>query len=88
MSASSTVVFEQSRIPVGLDFSGPPSTYHLVGLSATATRTLGKNELRVGLQANNILNTAYRDYMDRFRYYADARGTDVTFWVRYSFGKH
>ena len=48
---------------------------------------LGKNELRIGLQANNILNATYRDYMDRFRYYADARGTDLTLWIRYSFGK-
>ncbi|MFZ1689366.1 MAG: TonB-dependent receptor [Flavobacteriales bacterium] len=85
---SSTVVFEQSRIPVGVDFTDPPGTYHLLGLSASATRALGKGEIRMGLQANNILNTGYRDYMDRFRYYADARGTDLTFWIRYSFGKH
>jgi len=87
-SISGTVVFEQSRIPVGLDFTTPPGTYHLIGLSATATRTLSKGELRIGLQASNILNTTYRDYMDRFRYYADARGTDLTLWVRYSFGNH
>lgn len=87
VSASSTLVFEQSRIPVGLDFTDPPGTYHLIGFSTTAARTLGKSELRIGLQANNILNTTYRDYMDRFRYYADARGTDLTLWIRYSFGK-
>ncbi len=87
LSATSQVVFVQSRIPVGLDFTTPPGTYHLIGLSVGATRTLGKNELRFGLQANNLLNTTYRDYMDRFRYYADARGTDLTLWIRYSFGK-
>jgi iron complex outermembrane receptor protein len=88
VSASSTAVFEQSRIPVGLDYTMPPGTYHLIGLSATATRKLAKNELRLGLQANNLLNTTYRDYMDRFRYYADARGADLTIWIRYNFGKH
>ena len=87
VSASSTLVIEQSRIPVGLDFTTPPGTYHLIGFSSTATHMLGKNELRIGLQANNILNATYRDYMDRFRYYADARGTDLTLWIRYSFGK-
>lgn len=85
---SSTVVFEQSRIPVGVDFTDPPATYYLFGLSASATHALGNGELRMGIQANNILNTTYRDYMDRFRYYADARGTDLTLWIRYSFGKH
>lgn len=87
LSATSQVVFMQSRIPVGLDFTTPPGTYHLIGLSVSATRTLGKNELRFGLQANNLFNTTYRDYMDRFRYYADARGKDLTLWLRYSFGK-
>ncbi len=87
VSASSTVVFQQSRVPGDLDFTEPPGTYHLIGLSASASRTLGKGDLRIGLQANNILNTTYRDYMDRFRYYTDARGLDFTFWIRYSFGK-
>ena len=87
VGATSSLVFEQSRIPVGVDFSDPPGTYHLIGLSASATRTLRKGELRMGLQVNNLLNTTYRDYMDRFRYYADARGTDLTLWITYSFGK-
>ncbi len=87
IGATSLFVFEQSRIPVGLDFAVPPNTYHLIGLSASATRTLRKGELRMGLQANNLFNTTYRDYMDRFRYYADARGTDLTLWITYSFGK-
>lgn len=86
--ATSAWVFRQSRFPVGVDFTDPPATYHLLGLSASATRSLGKNEVRVGVQANNLLDTAYRDYMDRFRYYADARGLDLTVWVRYSFGKN
>lgn len=87
VSISSQFVFAQSRVPIGLDFTDPPGTYHLIGLSLTATRALGENEIRIGLQASNLLNTSYRDYMDRFRYYADARGADVTLWIRYSFGK-
>ncbi len=86
-AATSLVVAQQERIPAGLDFAAPPLGYDLIGLSATATRSLRKGELRIGLQANNIFNTAYRDYTDRFRYYADARGTDITVWVRYAFGK-
>jgi len=87
VGATSSFVFEQSRIPVGLDFTTPPDTYHLIGLSASATRTLRKGELRMGLQASNLLNTTYRDYMDRFRYYADACGADLTLRITYSFGK-
>jgi len=84
---ASQFVFTQTRVPVGLDFTDPPGTYHLLGFSASATRTMEKRELRVGLQASNLLNTTYRDYMDRFRYYVDARGLDINLWIRWSFGK-
>ncbi len=86
VNAASQIVFMQSRVPAGLDFAEPPGTYHLLGLSASGTRTLGKGELRIGLQVDNLLNSSYRDYMDRFRYYADARGLDFTIWIRYAFG--
>jgi hypothetical protein len=32
------------------------------------------------------LNTVYRDYLDRFRYFTDARGADAVLWLRWSFG--
>jgi len=83
---SSSVVFAQSRFPVGLDFIDPPPTYHLLGCSISMERPLGHNTLRFGITGDNLLNVAYRDYLDRFRYFADARGVDVALWVRYSFG--
>ena len=86
LGVSSSVVFAQTRLSTASDFSAPPDTYHLLGLQASVTRPLGKGDLRIGLQATNLLNTAYRDYLDRFRYYADARGTDITIWLRYRIG--
>lgn len=85
-SLTSTVVFHQSRAPREVDFMDPPARYHLLGLSASVARPLGRGELRFGLEGHNLLNTTYRDYLDAFRYYADARGTDVSVWVRYAFG--
>lgn len=87
LSLTSQLVFYQGRVPEGLDFADAPSRYHLLGMQASGARMLGKHELRVGLRASNILNTSYRDYLDRFRYYADARGADLVLWVRYAFGK-
>ena len=83
---SSSVVFAQSRFPVGLDFIDPPPTYHLLGCSISMERPLGHNALRFGITGDNLLDAAYRDYLDRFRYFADARGVDLALWVRYSFG--
>lgn len=86
VGATSTYVWRQGRVPEGLDFMEPPPGYHLLGLSCSAGRPMGKGELRVGLEGTNLLNTAYRDYLDRLRYFADARGIDVLLWVRYRFG--
>lgn len=81
-----TAVFRQERFPVGVDFTDPPPAYQLVGVSIGATRAIGRDHLRIGLRADNLLNAAYRDLLDRFRYYADARGRDLTVWLTYEFG--
>ncbi len=87
-SASSTVVARQTRVPFDLDFMESPDSYHLIGLSLSMARPVGRNELRLGFSGNNLFNAAYRDYMDRFRYFADTRGLDLALWVRYGFGAH
>lgn len=84
--ATHRLVAAQRRFPEGLDFAPPPPAYQLFALSASAARMIGKGELRIGIQANNLFNTAYRDYLDRFRYFADARGRDIVLTVRYAFG--
>ncbi len=87
LGATSTFVLEQTRYPAGLDFSPPPEGYHLVGLTANINRPTKHGRLYFGIEAANLLNTAYRDYMDRFRYYTDARGVDLSLRVGYSFGE-
>lgn len=81
-------VFRQQRVPAGLDFTAAPDAYHLIGISAGATKAIGKQRIRFALRAENLLDTAYRDLLDRFRYYADARGLDVVLSITWSFGKH
>ena len=76
----------QDRVPVGLDFTEPPSGYTLLSADLLLERPMGRDRLQVGLRADNLLNSAYRDYLDRFRYYADARGFDLTLWLAWRFG--
>lgn len=76
---------QQRRIPHGIDLADPPMGYSLVGISCEGGRELGGNAVRFGIEASNLFNTEYRDYMDRFRYFADARGTDVRVWLAYAF---
>ncbi|MBK8950244.1 MAG: TonB-dependent receptor [Flavobacteriales bacterium] len=87
VAVRSTLVLRQTRYPVDLDLADPPPTYHLLGLSAAIERRMGSGILRVGIEGNNLLNTRYRDLMDRFRYYADARGVEVLLRLGYTFGR-
>ncbi|MEZ4740828.1 MAG: TonB-dependent receptor, partial [Flavobacteriales bacterium] len=86
ISVTSTVVLEQTRAPEGVDLIAPPGAYHLLGVGADIARPLKQGELRFGIQGGNLLNATYRDYLDRFRYFADARGLELNLWLRYSFG--
>lgn len=83
----SSLVLRQTRYPVGLDLADPPPSYHVLGLSAALERWMGAGVLRIGLEGNNLLNARYRDLLDRFRYYADARGVEVLVRLGYAFGR-
>lgn len=62
-----------------LDYAEAPKGYVLVGLSAGSSFRVGKRSLAVfSVEVQNLLNRRYRDYLDRFRYYADAPGRNVT----------
>jgi len=67
-------VFEQKKYEPTLDVSAPPGAYLLWNLHAGYAVQLKKVTLQSNMEVENVLNTTYRDYMDRLRYYADNRG--------------
>ncbi len=64
-------------LPVSFDFAPAPDAYFLLGASAGVR--FAKSTLSVSVE--NALNTAYRDYMNRFRYFADEPG--INFLIRF-----
>jgi iron complex outermembrane receptor protein len=72
ISLNSSFVSRQSQSPQEYDFSTTPSAYFLLNLS-TATE-LVKIPLHFQLSLNNLLNSTYRDYLSRYRYFADEPG--------------
>lgn len=65
------------------DFAPPPKGYAL--LNAEIQLTLPNQQTTLYLGATNILNTTYRDYMNRFRYYADEKGADLFIKIHHTF---
>lgn len=81
----SQAVSKQTRVPANSDFASPPEGYFLVGGNLSTTLLLKRQPLIFTLSVTNGLNTIYRDYLDRFRYYNDAVGTNITFRLRMPF---
>ncbi len=86
LSVGNRWVGEQRRVPPGGDYAPPPTGYALwnVQLSGSLVFQEG-NRLELTLTADNLLDTAYRDYLNRFRYYADDMGRNVSLRARYVF---
>ncbi len=70
-------VSEQRYLSEVQDFLPPPPAYHLLQLSAAATIQTKQLQTRLVLRVDNLLNTRYRDYLNRQRYFADAQGINV-----------
>ncbi len=70
--------FNQDEI---FDFMAPPDAYLLIG----AKVAYDKRPWHVTVQADNLLNSSYRVYTDRLRYFADAPGRNVSFTLGFEF---
>ena len=74
----------QAGEEVLLRINDAPDAAHIMNGSAEVTFPFrNKNELNIGLTVNNILNTNYRDYLNRLRYFADDLGRN--FLLRLTF---
>jgi iron complex outermembrane receptor protein len=72
-------VDQQNRVEPGSDYAAPPKGYFLV----QANWGISFKQLDLGIRISNALNTAYRDYLNRFRYFTDDQGRNVSFRVLY-----
>ncbi len=91
VSLMSNFVFRQNETPpnivvfspeqqqdVLLEINTAPEAYHLLGFTSKMDFSLGgARVLTTSLNVNNILNTPYRDYLDRQRYFADGMGRNI-----------
>jgi len=87
VSAGNLSVARQKRVPDESDFLPPPAAYSLWNMQAGGTIKISdKNDLEIGISIQNIFNIAYRDYMNRFRYYSDDMGHQASLRLKWKFG--
>jgi len=85
-SIAVTNVFEQTRVPnddIIRDYTDPPAGYTTVDFSVGYNTVLGENNLRILGTIDNLTNTEFKDYLDRFRYFAHAPGLNVGLRINY-----
>lgn len=98
VSVSGLYVAKQNRVPPATrqeqngqiifqgDFAPPPPAYFLLGAEAGFQVPMAGHLLSVILAGSNLANVAYRDYLNRFRYYADEPGRNLSLKLRLPFG--
>ena len=76
-SAGVLTVLKQTRVPPNSDYVPPPDGYTLINANLGFAWPLKKKLLNVELAGYNLANVAYRDYLNKFRYYADDLGINI-----------
>jgi len=81
----SQIVTAQDETLSSLDFTAVPEGYFLLGAKLSGSIVLFGNELAINIQAENLLNNSYRDYLNRQRYFADELGRNISLGLNYKF---
>ncbi len=69
-----------------VDVSTPPDAYFLLDFNMSAQfNTSHASALEVELKVNNLLNTSYRDYLNRLRYYAENIGRNISIQLKFNY---
>ena len=79
-------VQKQSRVPENADYAPPPDGYALFNAGVSSTLSVSGTDMQLNLELHNVLDTAYRDYLSRFRYFIDDPGRSLILRVNIPLG--
>ena len=69
-----------------VDISTPPPAYHVFNFRSDFDLKLFKeNSVNVAFTINNVLNTSYREYLNRLRYFADELGRNFMIQLKFNY---
>lgn len=84
LTISSQWVARQHREPE-FDLAPAPSGYNIWNVRLNTALPVQNNRLHMGLTVNNVFDIAYKDYMNRFRYFTHEMGRNVILNLNYKF---
>lgn len=74
---SGNYIFEQKNLLEEQDFLPPPPAYFLLNAKFSFQLDWNKTSVKFFLRGENLLNTRYRDYLNRLRYFGDDAGRNI-----------
>ncbi|MFZ1750711.1 MAG: TonB-dependent receptor, partial [Saprospiraceae bacterium] len=78
--------FKQTNVDIEEDLLAPPDGYLLMNVFAKIKwKKKYGNDIYLVARSENLLNTVYRDYLNRIRYFADEIGRNISLSVGTSF---
>jgi len=84
LTLSNMLVARQKREP-DFDLAAAPPGYALFNIAYQKQFALGDNKLNLGVQVQNLFNTSFKEYMNRFRYFTDDMGRNILLKINYQF---
>jgi iron complex outermembrane receptor protein len=78
-------VFENKFISSNNDLLPPPPSFTIFNTDITFKDKIAKKPFQVTLACRNLFNTQYRNYLNRFRYFADEPGRSIDVTLLYNF---
>lgn len=85
-NTSYSYVNKQWRVPAQVDYASPPQAYALLNMQFGFAFKLNRQQVNIAVGVENALNKTYRDYMNRFRYYTDEQGRNISLRITIPFG--
>ena len=83
---TTNIVVNNVLTPVEVDISTPPNSYELLHIySEIKFKTFSKGIATLAFSVQNVLNTAYRDYLNRQRFFADEMGRNFQIQLKINY---
>lgn len=80
------IIVNGNLLPVTVDISTPPPAYNLLHFSSHFQFKTSKNsEATLGFSVFNLLDTKYRDYLNRQRYFVDEMGRNFQLQLKINY---
>ncbi|TAI48705.1 TonB-dependent receptor [Flagellimonas allohymeniacidonis] len=81
-----TVFSPEQQEEVLLEINTAPDAYHLLGLQSKMGFQLGETtKLTTSLRINNLLDTSFREYLNRQRFFADDLGRNIILQLKLNY---